>query len=137
LTTHLSTLHPEQSVTIAAAAQIFCPNICTTSLLASRFWRSRAVGPPSPKEGHPMTIHISGWFTSLTDLEICALALCATITVCTIGAVFVVVSVMVGAIENSTKRLVRAAWHGPNNAGMNLAQRFEKHLVGIQLEAQR
>ena len=84
-----------------------------------------------------MTIHISGLFTSLTDLEICTLALCATITVCTIGAVFVVVSVMVGAIENSTKRLVHAAWHGPNNAGMNLAQRLEKHLVSVQLEAQR
>jgi len=71
-----------------------------------------------------MTIHISGLFTSLTDLEICTLALCAaTITVCTIGAVFVVVSVMVCAIENATKRLVHAAWHGPNNAGMNFAQR--------------
>ena len=84
-----------------------------------------------------MTIHISGWPTSLTDLEICTLALCATITVCTVGAVFVVVSVMVGVIENSTKRLIHAAWHGPNNAGMNLAQRLERHLVGIQLEAQR
>jgi hypothetical protein len=81
-----------------------------------------------------MTIHIS---TSLTDLEICTLALCATIIVCTIGAVFVVVGVMVGVIENSTKRLIYAAWHGPNNAGMNLAHRLEKHLVGIQLEAQR
>jgi hypothetical protein len=30
-------LQPAQSVTIAAAAQIFCPNICTPSLLASRF----------------------------------------------------------------------------------------------------
>jgi hypothetical protein len=84
-----------------------------------------------------MTIHISGWFTSLTDLEICTLALCATITVCTIGAVFVMVSVVVGVIENSTKRLIYAAWHGPNNAGMNLARRLEKRLVGIQLEAQR
>jgi hypothetical protein len=26
----------------------------------------------------PMTIHMSGLFTSLTDLEICTLALCAT-----------------------------------------------------------
>jgi len=84
-----------------------------------------------------MTIHIPGWFTGLSDLEICALALCATIIVCTIGAVFVVVSVTVGAIENSTKRLIHAAWHGPNNAGMNLARRLEKHWVGIQLEAQR
>ena len=88
-----------------------------------------------------MIIHISGWSTSLTDLEICTLALCATIIVCTIGAVFVVVGVMVGVmvgvIENSTKRLIYAAWHGPNNAGMNLAHRLEKHLVGIQLEAQR
>ena len=84
-----------------------------------------------------MTIHISGWFTGLLDLEICTLALCATITVCTIGAVYVVVSVVVGVIENSTKRLIHAAWHGPNNAGMNLAHRLEKHLVGIQLEAQR
>jgi hypothetical protein len=84
-----------------------------------------------------MTVHISGLFTSLTDLEICTLALCATLTVCTIGAVFVVVSVMVGVIEYSTKRLVHAAWHGPNNAGMNLAQRFEKRLVGVQLQAQR
>ena len=66
-----------------------------------------------------MTIHISGWFTGLLDLEICTLALCATITVCTIGAVYVVVSVVVGVIENSTKRLIHAAWHGPNNAGMN------------------
>jgi hypothetical protein len=31
-----------------------------------------------------MTIHISGWSTSLTDLEICTLALCAIIIVCTI-----------------------------------------------------
>ena len=84
-----------------------------------------------------MTIHISGWFISLTDLEICTLALCATITVCTIGALFVVMSVMVGVIENSTKRVIHAAWHGPNNAGMNLAHRLEKHLLGIQLEAQR
>jgi hypothetical protein len=84
-----------------------------------------------------MTIHISGWFASLTDLEICTLALCTTITVCTIGAVFVMVSVVVGVIENSTKRLIHAAWHGPNNAGMNLARRLEMHLVGIQLEAQR
>ena len=84
-----------------------------------------------------MTIHISGWSTSHTDLEICTLALCATITVCTIGAVYVVVSVMVGVIENSTKRLIHGAWHGPNNAGMNLARRLEKHWVGIQLEAQR
>ena len=84
-----------------------------------------------------MTIHIPGWFTGLSDLEICTLALCATITVCTIGAVHVVVSGMVGVIENSTKRLIYAAWHGPNNAGMNLAQKLEKHLVGIQLEAQR
>ena len=84
-----------------------------------------------------MTIQISGWSTSLTDLEICTLALCATIIVCTIGAVFVVVSVTVGAIENSTKRLIHAAWHGPNNAGMNLAHRLEKQWVGIQLEAQR
>jgi len=84
-----------------------------------------------------MTIHISGWSTSLTDLEICTLALCATIIVCTIGAVFVVVGVVVGVIENSTKRLIYAAWHGPNNAGRNLAHRLEKHLVGVQLEAQR
>jgi hypothetical protein len=56
-----------------------------------------------------MIIHISGWSTSLTDLEICALALCATMIVCTIGAVFVVVGVMVGVIENSTKRLIYAA----------------------------
>ena len=84
-----------------------------------------------------MTIHIPGWFTGLSDLEICTLALCATITVCTIGAVSVVVSVMVGVIENSTKRLIYAAWHGPNNAGRNLAHRLEKHLVGVQLEAQR
>jgi hypothetical protein len=84
-----------------------------------------------------MTLHISGWPTSLTDLEICTLALCATIIVCTIGAGFEVVGVMVGVIENSTKRLIYAAWHGPNNAGMNLAHRLEKHLVGIQLEAQR
>jgi len=84
-----------------------------------------------------MTIHIPGWFTGLSDLEICTLALCATIIVCTIGAVFVVVSVTAGAIENSTKRLIHAAWHGPNNAGMNLARRLEKHWVGIQLEAQR
>ena len=83
-----------------------------------------------------MTIQISGWSTSLTDLEICTLALCATIN-CTIGALFVVVSVMVGVIENSTKRLIYAAWRGPNNAGMNLAHRLEKHLVGVQLEAQR
>ena len=54
-------------------------------------------------------MHISGWFTSLTDLEICTLALCATIIVCTIGVVFVVVGVMVGVIENSTKRLIYAA----------------------------
>ena len=59
-----------------------------------------------------MTFHSSGCFTSLTDLEICTLALCATITVCTIGVVFVVVSVMVGVIENSTKRVIHAAWHG-------------------------
>ena len=65
------------------------------------------------------------------------MALCAAIIVCTIGAVFVVVSVMVGVIENSTKRLIHAAWHRPNNADMNLAHRLEKHLVGIQLEAQR
>ena len=78
-----------------------------------------------------MTIQISGWSTSLTDLEICTLALCATIIVCTISALFVVVSVMVGVIENSTKRLIHAAWHGPNNAGMNLAHRLEKHFVGI------
>jgi hypothetical protein len=84
-----------------------------------------------------MTPQISGWSTSLTDLEICTLALCATIIVRTIGAVFVVVGVMVGMIENSTKRLIHAAWHGPNNAGMSLAHRLEKHLVGIQLEAQR
>ena len=84
-----------------------------------------------------MTIHIPGWFTGLSDLEICTLALCATITVCTIGAVFVVVSVMVGVIENSTKRLIHAAWHGPNNDGMKSAHRLENHLVGIQLEAQR
>ena len=84
-----------------------------------------------------MTIHIHGWFTGLSDLEICTLALCATITVCTIGAVSVVVSVMVGVIENSTKRLIHADWHGPNNAGMNLAHRLEKQWVGIQLEAQR
>ena len=84
-----------------------------------------------------MTIHIPGWFTGLSDLEICTLALCATITVCTIGAVSVGVSVMVGVIENSTKRLIHAAWHGPNSAGMNLAHSLEKHLVGIQLEAQR
>jgi hypothetical protein len=51
--------------------------------------------------------------------------------------VYVVVSVMVGVIENSTKRLIHAAWHGPNSAGMNLAHKLEKHLVGIQLEAQR
>jgi hypothetical protein len=82
-------------------------------------------------------MHISGWFTSLTDIEICTLALCATIIVCTVGAVFAVMSVIVGVIENSTKRLIHAAWHGPNNAGINLAQRLEKHLVGIQLEAQR
>jgi hypothetical protein len=84
-----------------------------------------------------MAFHGSGWFTSLTDLEICTLALCATIIVCTIGAVFVVVRVMVGVIENSTKRVIHATWHGPNNAGMNLAQRLEKHLVGIQLEARQ
>jgi hypothetical protein len=41
-----------------------------------------------------VTIQISGWSTSLTDLEICTLALCATIIVRTIGAVFVVVGVM-------------------------------------------
>jgi hypothetical protein len=63
-------------------------------------------------------MHISGWFTSLTDLEICTLALCATIIVSTVGAVFVVMSVIVGVIENSTKRLIHAAWHGPNNAGI-------------------
>jgi hypothetical protein len=45
------------------------------------------------------------------------------------------VSVVVGVIENSTKRLIHAAWHGPNNAGMNLARRLEMHLVGIQPEA--
>ena len=28
-----------------------------------------------------MIIHISGWSTSLTDLEICTLALCATIII--------------------------------------------------------
>jgi hypothetical protein len=49
----------------------------------------------------------------------------------------VVVSVMVGVIENSTKRVIHAAWHGPNNAGMNLAQRLEKHFVEIQLEARQ
>jgi len=38
------------------------------------------------------------------------LALCATKAVCTIGAVFVVVSVMVGVIENSTKRVIHATW---------------------------
>jgi hypothetical protein len=48
--------------------------------------------------------------------------------------VFVVVGVMVGVIKNSTKRLIHAAWHGPNNAGTN---GLEKHLVGIQIEAQR
>ena len=84
-----------------------------------------------------MTIHIHGWFTGLSDLEICTLALCATITVCTIGAVFVVVSVMVGGMETSPKRLIPAAWHSPNNAGMNSAHRLEKQWVGIQLEAQR
>ena len=84
-----------------------------------------------------MTIHISGWSTSLTDLDICTQALCATIIVCTIGAVFVVVGVVVGVIENSTKRLIYAAWHGANSAGMNLAHRLEKHLVGVQLEVQR
>ena len=84
-----------------------------------------------------MTIQMSGWSTSLTDLEICILALCTTITVCTIRAVFVVVSMMVGVIENSPKRLIHAAWHGANSAGMNLAHRLEKHLVGVQLEAQR
>ena len=57
-----------------------------------------------------MAFHGSGWFTSLTDLEICTLALCATIIVCTIGAVFVVVRVMVGVIENSTKRVIHATW---------------------------
>ena len=56
-------------------------------------------------------MHISGWFTSLTDLEICTLALCTTITVCTIGAAFVIVSLVVGEIDNSTKRLIHAAWH--------------------------
>jgi len=30
-------------------------------------------------------MHISGWFTSLTDLEICTMGLCATIVFCTIG----------------------------------------------------
>jgi len=34
-----------------------------------------------------MTIQMSGWSTSLTDLEICALALCATIIVCTLARV--------------------------------------------------
>jgi len=37
------------------------------------------------------------------------LALCATITIGTIGAVFVVVSVMC-VIENSTKRVIHATW---------------------------
>jgi len=36
--------------------------------------------------------------------------------------------VMVGVIENSTKHLIHAVGI-PNNAGMNLAHRLEKHLV--------
>jgi hypothetical protein len=55
-----------------------------------------------------MTFHSSGWLTSLTDLEICTLALCATITVCTIGAV-----------------------RGGERNG------WRDHLVGIQLEARQ
>ena len=46
-----------------------------------------------------MTIQISGWSTSLTDLEICTLALCATIIVCTIGVVFVVVGVKLAVAQ--------------------------------------
>ena len=77
-----------------------------------------------------MIIQISGWSTSLTDLEICTLALCATIIVCTIGAVFVVVGVVVGVIENSTKRLIYAAWHGPKKCQHELVPNARKAFGG-------
>jgi hypothetical protein len=44
------------------------------------------------------------------DVEICTLALCAIIIVCTIGGVFVVVAWWSDVIENSTKRL--SGWRG-------------------------
>jgi len=69
-----------------------------------------------------MTIQISGWSSSLTDLKICTLALCATIIVCTIGAVFVVVGFMVGVIY--------AAWHGPKKCQHELGPNARKAFGG-------